>query len=239
MTEEDVLSVIMARMGTSTGITTIAEELKNVLLDISSRADFLTAEDQQATVADQAEYSQPTGLKRIYDCYVDDVGVLEKKTYGDYLKDTKNSFASSGEPINYTIRHGNIYFWLVPDAVYTIDIDYSLYHPETFTNISFGAEFNEAIYEGVITALYQGQLFEKLRLDKKTINGDNLDETVSDGTDTTTTDQDLAGTSLEYKFSSDFPEIRKHKQAYEAEIGKLIKNLDIDTETVLVEYRDI
>ncbi len=43
----------------------------------------------------------------------------------------------------------------------------------------------------------------------------------------------------DYRFSKDFPEIRKHAEAYEAEIAKLIANLDIDTETVLVEYRDI
>lgn len=43
----------------------------------------------------------------------------------------------------------------------------------------------------------------------------------------------------DYRFSKDFPEIRKHAEAYEAEIAKLIANQDIDTETVLVEYRDI
>ncbi len=44
---------------------------------------------------------------------------------------------------------------------------------------------------------------------------------------------------LSYEFSKDFPEIVIHEKLYEAEIEKLITNLDIDTETVLVEYRDI
>ncbi len=54
-----------------------------------------------------------------------------------------------------------------------------------------------------------------------------------------TVDKDDDTDVLVYRFSKDFPEIKKHAEAYEAEIAKLIANLDIDTETVLVEYRDI
>ncbi|MBW8017748.1 MAG: hypothetical protein FVQ82_16360 [Planctomycetes bacterium] len=65
------------------------------------------------------------------------------------------------------------------------------------------------------------------------------DEFVSDSTNNTVTDQDLKGESLEYSFDNTFPEIKRHAQAYEREIRKLIQNLDMDIETVLVEYRDI
>ena len=34
---------------------------------------------------------------------------------------------------------------------------------------------------------------------------------------------------LTYEFSKDFPEIRKHEQLYEAEIQKLIENMEIDS----------
>ncbi len=62
-----------------------------------------------------------------------------------------------------------------------------------------------------------------------------------------TVDEDVLGSVntdddtdvLQFEFSKDFPEIKKHEQLYEAEIEKLITNLNIDTETVLVEYRDI
>ncbi len=75
-------------------------------------------------------------------------------------------------------------------------------------------------------------------------------DTDADGTaddKTVDTDESASGsetvdddsTVLTYKFSKDFPEINKHRQAYENEIAKLIANLDIDIETVLVEYRDI
>lgn len=261
MIEADVLSVIMARMGTSCGVTNITEELKGVLLDISSRADFLTEEGQTVTVAAQAEYAQPDELKRIYECYINGTGLIEKKTYRKFLEETASDNAVGGEPTKYAIRHGNIYFWPVPDAVYNIEIDYATYHPETFTNISFGPEFNEAIFEGAIASLYQGQLFEKLRLAEKKISAKDVSTTSTDAIDTTV-DTDADGTAndktvdtdetafgsetvnddstvLTYRFSKDFPEINKHKQAYENEIAKLIANLDIDTETVLVEYRDI
>ncbi len=149
----------------------------------------------------------------------------------------------------------------MPDGVYTVNVDYAAYHPETFEDILFGPEFNEAIFEGVITALYQGQLFEKLRLAEKRITSRDVLESTTRDTDSDT-QTDMEGTVddktvvvedqfsrtvdkdedtdvLVYRFSKDFPEIKKHAEAYEAEIAKLIANLDIDTETVLVEYRDI
>jgi hypothetical protein len=45
--------------------------------------------------------------------------------------------------------------------------------------------------------------------------------------------------AMTYEFDKTFPEITKHAEAYEAEIAKLIENLEQDIETVLVEYRDI
>ena len=58
-----------------------------------------------------------------------------------------------------------------------------------------------------------------------------------DATGSVNTDDDMD--VLSYEFSKDFPEITKHEELYEAEIQKQITNLDIDTEKVLVEYRDI
>lgn len=249
MTGAEVLNVVMSRIGTGSGITSIHTELKGVLYDISSRADFLTAVSPIVTAAGVAEYDEPLGLKRIYECHGDS-GPLEIKTYRDYLKYVADPTAENAEPTMYARRHGKLYLWSVPDGVYTVNVDYARYHPETFEDILFGPEFNEAIFEGVIAAMYQGQLFEKLRLAEKRITSrdvatdsdadvidadpaeftvqENLDETVADNSDV-----------LVYRFDKDFPEIRRHAEAYEAEIAKLIANMDIDTETVLVEYRDI
>jgi len=261
MTGAEVLNVIMTRVGTGTGITSINTELQNVLYDISSRADFLTTVTPVTTEADKAEYDQPEGLKRVYECFISGSDPLEVKTYRDYLKYLAEIETTTGKPTMYARRHGKLYFWQVPDGVYTVNIDHARYHPSTWTDILFGPEFNEAIFEGVITALYKGQLFEKLRLNnKKTTNRDiaenatdNINSTTvtdKDGTAddvTVTADEDVTGSVssdddsdvLTYEFSKDFPEIRKHSELYEAEIAKLIENMEIDTETVLVEYRDI
>ncbi len=63
----------------------------------------------------------------------------------------------------FTRRHGKLYLWPAPDGLCTFNVDYASCHPEAFEDILFGPEFNEAVFEGVITALYHGQLFEKLR----------------------------------------------------------------------------
>ena len=151
--------------------------------------------------------------------------------------------------------------WPVPDAVYAVDVDFAGFHPETWTDIELGPEFNEAIFEGVLAALYRGQLFEKLRLNNKKITNRDILEDVTQDQDVTT-DTDADGTAddktvtvddgftgsvntdddaeaLTYEFDKSFPEITKHAEAYEAEISKLIDNLEMDIETVLVEYRDI
>jgi len=261
MTGAEVLSVIMARIGTGSGVTGINTELQNVLYDVSSRADFLTTVTPIETSDGVAEYDQPEGLKRIYECYVTGSEPLEVKTYRDYLKYLAEDGISNDEPTMYARRHGKLYFWPVPDGVYTVNVDHARYHPSTWTDILFGPQFNEAMFEGVLTALYKGQLFEKLRLNNKKITSRDMEENATDSVDRTTTtdkegtaddstvtvDEDATGgvntdddtDVLSYEFSKDFPEITKHEQLYEAEIQKLIENMEIDTETVLVEYRDI
>jgi hypothetical protein len=261
MTGAEVLSVIMARIGTGSGVTGINTELQNVLYDISSRADFLTTVTPVETSDGVAEYDQPEGLKRIYECYITGSEPLEVKTYRDYLKYLAEEGISNDEPTMYARRHGKLYFWPVPDGVYTVNVDHARYHPSTWTDILFGPQFNEAVFEGVLTALYKGQLFEKLRLNNKKITSRDIAENATDSVDRTTTtdkegtaddstvtvDEDATGglntdddtDVLTYEFSKDFPEITKHEELYEAEIQKLIENMEIDTETVLVEYRDI
>ena len=56
-----------------------------------------------------------------------------------------------------------------------------------------------------------------------------------DATASVTTDDD--SDVLAYEFSKDFPEIALHERLYEAEIAKLIANME--TEIAVVEYRDI
>ncbi len=258
MTGAEVLSVIIARLGTNCGITSINRELQSVLYDISSRADFLTTVSQVVTSDGTAEYDEPAGLKQVYECFVSASLPLEEKTYRDYLAFMAEDGAA-GEPTMLARRHDKLYFWPMPDGAYTVNVDHARHHPVTWTDVLFGVEFDEAIFEGVLAALYKGQLFEKLRLNDKKVSTRDIAETATEALDgTTETDKD--GTAddvtvtvdedatasvttdddsdvLAYEFSKDFPEIKLHEKLYEAEIAKLIANME--TEMVLIEYRDI
>ncbi len=104
-------------------------------------------------------------------------------------------------------------------------------------------------------------MFEKLRLAEKRITSRDVLESTTRDTDSDT-QTDMEGTAddktvvvddqfsgtvdkdddtdvLVYRFSKDFPEIRKHAEAYEAEIAKLIANLDMNADMAFVEYRDV
>ena len=197
MIEKDVLKVVLQRLGPGAAVPSITTQLRGVLLDISNRADFLTTESLLETVAGQAEYTQPQNLKSVYEIAFVDGPILDKKTYRQFLQAIEDGTAQSGKPAAYAIRHQKIYLWPIPDQVYSLNIDYSMVHPQVFTDILFGADFYEAIFEGVLAQLWR----EK---------NPGKDETEN-----------------------------SHKTDYEAEIEKLIANLDVETETVLVEYRDI
>ena len=63
-----------------------------------------------------------------------------------------------------------MWLWAIPDAAYDVIVDFSKYHPAVFTDILFGAEFNEAIYHGVLKALYEGQFKRQLKLAEQTFD---------------------------------------------------------------------
>jgi len=217
MTADDVKAVVLDRIEGGVGVLNIDTELTGVLSDLSGRADFLTDTAVINTVADTADYDEPADMKSVYEVTVDDA-VLEKISYRRFLKLVEMSTAFADVPTRYALRHGKLRLWPVPDAVYDVTVDFSKYHPAVFTDVLFGAEFNEAIYQGVLKALYEGQFKRQLKLSEQTFNTDE---------------------TLKLKFYEQFPQAKLHRDVYEKEITKLIENLEVDTETVLVEYRDL
>ena len=217
MNADDVLRVVIERLGSGMPVVDISTELMGVLRDLSGRADFLTGVDTIDTVAEQAVYDTPENLKSVYEVAIDDGAVLEKKSYRDYLKYLEdNSDAASGEPDSYALRHDKITLWPVPDAVYAVNVDSSIYHPTIFTDILFGAEFNEAIYEGVLAAVYAGKLNRQLTLAQRSV-----------------AEQE----ELTLKFYERYPQAKLHRERYEKEIDLLMGNVEADA--VVVEYRDV
>jgi len=217
MISDDVLRVVIERLGSGMPVVDVSTELAGVLVDLSGRADFLTAVDTIDTVVGQAAYDAPEDLKNIYEVAIDGGAVLEKKTYRDYLKYLEdNATAAASEPLYYALRHSKITLWPVPDAVYTVNVDSSIYHPAVFTDILFGPEFYEAIYEGVLAAVYAGKLNRQLTMSERSLSESE---------------------EITLKFYERYPQAKLHSERYEQEIDKLMGNVEADA--AVVEYRDI
>ena len=217
MTADDVLSVVKDRIEGGVGVLSIDAELAGVLSDLSGRADFLTDTAEINTVADTADYDQPADMKSVYEVVADEA-VLEKISYRRFLKLVEMSTAFADVPTRYALRHGKLRLWPVPDAVYSVTVDYSKYHPAVFTDILFAPEFNEAIYHGVLKALYEGQFKRMLKLSEQTFDTDE---------------------TLKFKFYEQFPQAKLHARAYEDEIAKLIGNLQANEDAAVVAYCDL
>jgi hypothetical protein len=157
MTEKEVLTIILQRLGPGAAMPAITSLLAGVLLEISSRADFLTGQCTLDTIAGQADYAVPAGVKRVCDIALADDGMLDKVDYRNMLVNSP----AAGCPAEYAVRHGRIYLSPVPDGVYTLILDCMLNHPAEFTDILFGPEFHEAIIEGVLAGLWRQENPEK------------------------------------------------------------------------------
>ena len=218
MNAADVLSVVKDRIEGGVGVLNIDAELAGVLKDLSGRADFLTDAAVINTVAEQAEYDLPDDAKSIDEVFIDGEAVLERMPQDRYFTLTVGTDWPADVPSKFALRHNKLVLWPEPDAVYSVTVDFSRYHPAVFTDILFGAEFNEAIYHGVLKALYEGQFKRQLKLAEQTFDTDE---------------------TLTFKFYEQFPQAKLHARAYEERIAKLIGNLEVNSEAVLVEYRDI
>lgn len=150
MTENDVLKMVLERLGAGAAIPSITSQLADVLVDISARADFLTGESTISTVAGQSSYNLPDGCKAVDLVCLDDVP-LDKLTYRELLA----LGDGSGEPTAYAIRHGKLYLWPTPDQAVAVTVDGAVYHPRQFTDILFGSQFHETIIEGVLAQLWR------------------------------------------------------------------------------------
>ena len=218
MNADDVLSVVKNRIEGGVGVLDIDAELAGVLKDISGRADFLTDAAVIETVAEQAEYDLPEDAKRIDEVFIDGEAVLERMSQDRYFTLTVGTDWPADVPTRYVLRHNKLVLWPEPDAVYDVTVDFSKYHPAVFTDILFGAEFNEAIYHGVLKSLYEGQFKRQLKLAEQSFDTDE---------------------TLKFKFYEQFPQAKLHARAYEERIAKLIGNLQANEDAVVVAYCDL
>jgi len=218
MNADDVKAVVLNRIEGGFGVLDIDSELAGVLKDISGRADFLTDAAVIETVADTSEYDLPDDAKSIDEVFIEGECVLERMSQDRYFTLTVGTDWPADVPSRFALRHNKLQLWPVPDAVYDVTVDFSKYHPSVFTDILFGAEFNEAIYNGVLKALYEGQFKRQLKLAEQSFDGDE---------------------TLKFKFYEQFPQAKLHARVYEERIAKLIGNLQANDDAAVVAYCDI
>jgi hypothetical protein len=218
MNAADVLSVVKDRIEGGVGVLNIDAELAGVLKDISGRADFLTDAAVITVASGSQEYDLPDDTKRVHHVYVQGEQILASMSYERFLDLNTTSDWPAVMPSRFVTSGGALLLWPEPDQSYDVTVEYSRYHPTVFTDILFGAEFNEAIYNGVLKSLYEGQFKRQLKLAEQTFDTDE---------------------TLKFKFYEQFPQAKLHARAYEDEIGKLIGNLGANEDAAVVAYCDI
>lgn len=161
MTESGILEVILDRIHPhGEQISTVNEELLNVLVDITSRrdVDFLTSTSAPTVVDGTTSFSKPTGWKRIIGIEVADHGMLERISF-DLYQNRYNYYESlEGEPHDFAEYGDNIYIWPTADTTYTTTLYYAYIHPRSTDTIYLDDNLREAVYSGILANLYRGRL---------------------------------------------------------------------------------
>jgi len=171
----EVLSIINSRLNRTE--TSIDEELRSVLYDISTRGNLLNREATRNTEAEVRYYSVPANFKDMTELKIDNNEPLDRISYKQFLIVTADD-TSQGEPEQYAIQNNFIWLDPNPNKVYVMTMFYSIFHPNNVDIIEFDEIFRECIYEGVLakvcekyeddtglskhTALYETEIQKRL-----------------------------------------------------------------------------
>lgn len=164
ITQAAVFKIILDRLRQQGAeVVKIDDELQHVLYDLTSRDNFISRLSTVFTVKDTASVAKPDNTKEIFDIVVgSDNAIVEQITTTDYqLRLHRQDPTPTGEPSEYTRRGGLLYLYPTPDAVYTLTIHNSYYHPAGLASIELDKQFNEAIIYGTLSLLWSGQLSAK------------------------------------------------------------------------------
>ena len=153
ITKAEILAVVNKRLNRSE--TDIDEEIRSILYDISSRADFLKKEGTRNTVKSRAYYSVPDDFKDKLVIKIDDSEPLDRITFAEYQQKIADD-TSESEPTDFALHDDFIWLYPTPDAVYEMTLFYAIYHPNNVANILFGEQFRECIYKGVLMEVCNG-----------------------------------------------------------------------------------
>ncbi|MBA3051880.1 hypothetical protein FP828_03575 [bacterium] len=148
--KSEILAIINSRLNRAE--TDIDEEIRSVLYDISTRANFINKEATADTTASTNYYAVPADFKDMTVIKADDATPLDKITFENFQKKIAEVTGTS-EPNEYSIKNDFIWLYPNPDKVYTLTMFYSIFHPNDVDTIEFGELFRECIYQGVLAKI--------------------------------------------------------------------------------------
>lgn len=161
MTETSILGVIMERIHPhGAHINSITEELKNVLVEMTSRddVDFLRTTSSPTVSDGTTSFAKPANFKKLISLEIEDYGTLDRIGFNLY-QDRVNFYTDyEGEPHEFAEYGSNIYLWPTADQSYTATLYYAYIHPYSTSTIYLDDDLREAVYNGVMAHLYRGKL---------------------------------------------------------------------------------
>jgi len=163
LTAANIFTRVLDRLGPlAAQVTSIEEELKDVLLDLTEKGDFVSLTDTVST-ADGVAYADITSkrIKYLESAAISGGNLLELGTMQDYQKSIAGSDTpTEGEPTRYFLRDGRIYLYdPIPDGVYAVNLFGYKYHADSTTpTLVLDELYRKTITEGVLAELFAGKL---------------------------------------------------------------------------------
>lgn len=161
MTKAEIYKVVLNRLKSfGLSVIDIDEELRSVLYDIATRAEFLKSSGTFDTVDGTASYdliSEISDFKWLQSLAIANGFYPERITLDEYQKLIEGSSSVEGEPYKYALWNDAVYFYPTPGDAYTVNVFYSKHHPNDIATIEFGEKFRECVYAGVLFKLWDGQ----------------------------------------------------------------------------------
>jgi len=142
-------------------VNSIDNELREALYAISSRGNFIKAEEDLSVSADDESTAIPTLFKDKEELYIDEANHLSeiKGGYQTYRKRMRWASTPSAGDVSEFALWNNKFYWLpVPSADCTVSVDFYKYHSSDTTTIEFGEMFRSVIINAVMIKLWQGKL---------------------------------------------------------------------------------
>lgn len=132
--------------------TNLDRHVKEVLIEISARGDFLIQRGTIAVVPNTTDYSLPSGVKTFIRIYSDSDRTLKEKNPSWVRGMLNEDSATTGEPDYWSWERDKIYIFPKPTSPETLNYEAYKLHAYS-TTVEYDDRFNKAIVAGVTASV--------------------------------------------------------------------------------------